>query len=215
MSDNIFCNDCCCTGKTGVRDEERISAFSQKLFSSIRGLGYFINDVSAIIDKDPALKGSPLAIGEVILYASFWALLFHRIAHLLHTLHLPFIPRLISQIARFLTGIEIHPGAQIGPGLFIDHGNGVVIGETAILGKDILLYHGVTLGGVDSRKGRRHPRLEDSVIVGAGAKILGAITIGRNAKIGAQSVILVDIPENSTAVGIPARIIRQKCRQFA
>jgi serine O-acetyltransferase len=117
------------------------------------------------------------------------------------------VPRFLSQLARFLTGIEIHPGARIGAGLFIDHGMGVVIGETAIVGDDVLLFHGVTLGGVDDRLGRRHPRLGDGVVVGAGAKILGPLDIGRGARIGAQAVVLADVPANATAVGIPARVI--------
>ena len=144
---------------------------------------------------------------EIVLYASFWAMFLHRIAHALHGLGLPFVPRLLSQVARFLTGIEIHPGAAIGRGLFIDHGMGVVIGETAIVGEDVLLYHGVTLGGVDSRSGRRHPRLGNGVMVGAGAKVLGPVTIGDGARIGAQSVVLSSVPAGRTAVGAPARIV--------
>jgi serine O-acetyltransferase len=168
---------------------------------------FFLADVAAIWRKDPALRGDPLRILEVPLYASFWAMLFYRLAHPLYWLGVPFVPRLLSQIGRFLTGIEIHPGAVIGWGLFIDHGMGVVIGETAIVGCDVLLFHGVTLGGVDARPGRRHPLLGDSVVVGAGAKILGAITIGSGAKVGAQSVVLSDVPPNATAVGIPARVL--------
>jgi serine O-acetyltransferase len=144
---------------------------------------------------------------EVILYASFWAMLFYRIAHTLHALGLPFVPRLLSQVARFLTGIEIHPGAVIGRGLFIDHGMGVVIGATAILGEDVLLYHGVTLGGVDDRPGRRHPCLGNGVMVGAGAKVLGPVTLGDGARIGAQAVVLASVPPGRTAVGAPARIL--------
>lgn len=167
----------------------------------------FREDVLAIWRKDPALRGNPLRASEVILYASFWALLFHRLAHPLYALGLPFLPRLLSQVARWLTGIEIHPGAVIGPGLFIDHGMGVVIGETAILGRGVLLFHGVTLGGVDGRSGRRHPRLGDDVTVGAGAKILGAITVGAGARVGAQAVVLASVPPGRTAVGVPAKLI--------
>lgn len=175
--------------------------------SALRSLPWFLSDVAAIRRRDPALRGGALKALEVVLYASFWALLFHRIAHALHALGLPFVPRLLSQVARFLTGIEIHPGAVIGRGLFIDHGMGVVIGETAIVGEDVLLFHGVTLGGVDARPGRRHPRLGDGVMVGAGAKILGPVTIGDGARIGAQSVVLASVPPGRTAVGVPARVI--------
>ncbi len=183
------------------------------ILSWLRGIGcaaerlaYFPADVRAIWRRDPALHGKALGFLEVPLYASFWALLFHRPAHFLGALGLPFIPRLLSQIARLLTGIEIHPGAVIGPGLFIDHGSGVVIGETAIVGEDVLLFHGVTLGGVDSRPGRRHPALGNRVLVGAGAKVLGSITVGDDAKIGAQAVVMKDVPSGATAVGIPARL---------
>jgi serine O-acetyltransferase len=168
---------------------------------------FFLADVQAIWRKDPALRGNPMRVLEVPLYASFWTMFFHRLAHPLYWMGVPFVPRLLSQIARFLTGIEIHPGALIGCGLFIDHGMGVVIGETAVVGCDVLLFHGVTLGGVDARPGRRHPLVGDSVVVGAGAKILGAITVGSGAKVGAQSVVLSDVPPNATAVGIPARIL--------
>ncbi len=190
-----------------------VGAFMKYLMGigcAARRLGYFPADVRAIWRQDPALHGKPLAFLEVPLYASFWALLFHRPAHFLNALGLPFIPRHLSQIARFLTGIEIHPGAVIGPGLFIDHGSGVVIGETAIVGADVLLFHGVTLGGVDSRPGRRHPAVGDRVLVGAGAKVLGALTVGDDAKIGAQAVVTRDVPAGATAVGIPARILESR-----
>jgi serine O-acetyltransferase len=173
--------------------------------AALRRIPYFFTDVRAIWRKDPALRGGPLRALEVVLYASFWAMLFHRVAHATQALGIPFFPRLISQIARFLTGIEIHPGAVIGKGLFIDHGMGVVIGETAILGSDVLLFHGVTLGGVGAEPGRRHPKLGDGVLVGAGAKVLGAITIGAGARIGAQAVVLTDVPPLATAVGVPAK----------
>jgi serine O-acetyltransferase len=170
-------------------------------------LGYFAADVRAIA-RDPAIRANPLALAEIILYASFWALALHRVAHFLRALGIPFVPRLLSQVARFATGIEIHPGATIGPGLFVDHGMGVVIGETAIVGANVLVYHGVTLGGVDSRPCRRHPLVEDGAVIGAGAKVLGPVTIGEGAKIGAQSVVLANVPPGATAVGIPARIVR-------
>ncbi len=177
---------------------------------SLMRVAFFPADVMTIWRKDPALHGRPLAFLEVPLYASFWAMLFHRVAHPLHSIGVPFLPRLLSQIARFLTGIEIHPGAVIGAGLFIDHGMGVVIGETAIVGDEVLLFHGVTLGGVDARPGRRHPLVGSRVVVGAGAKVLGAITIGEGAKIGAQSVVLADVPAGATAVGIPARVLQKQ-----
>ena len=174
---------------------------------ALRRIPYFLSDAAAIWRRDPALRGGAMKALEIVLYASFWAMFLHRIAHALHGLGLPFVPRLLSQVARFLTGIEIHPGAAIGRGLFIDHGMGVVIGETAIVGEDVLLYHGVTLGGVDSRSGRRHPRLGNGVMVGAGAKVLGPVTIGDGARIGAQSVVLSSVPAGRTAVGAPARIV--------
>jgi len=175
--------------------------------TALRRLPYFFSDAAAIWRRDPALRGGALKALEIVLYASFWAMLLHRLAHPLHRLGLPFVPRLLSQVARFLTGIEIHPGAVIGRGLFIDHGMGVVIGETAIVGEDVLLYHGVTLGGVDSRPGRRHPRLGNGVMVGAGAKVLGPVTVGDGARIGAQAVVLASVPPGRTAVGAPARIV--------
>ena len=161
----------------------------------------------AIWRGDPALRDGPLRALEVPLYASFWALLLYRIAHPLESAGVPVVPRLLSQIARLLTGIEIHPGAEIGKGLFIDHGMGVVIGQTAVVGQDVLLFHGVTLGGVDDRPGRRHATIGDRVLVGAGAKLLGAIRVGTDAKIGANAVVLSDVPDGATAVGIPARVI--------
>jgi serine O-acetyltransferase len=179
----------------------------RRAFAAMR---FFLADVRAIWRTDPALRDRPLRVLEVPLYASFWALLVYRLAHPLECLGLPFVPRLMSQLARFLTGIEIHPGAVIGSGLFVDHGMGVVIGQTAVVGRDVLLFHGVTLGGVDDRKGRRHARVGDRVVVGAGAKLLGPITVGSDVRIGAQAVVLSDVPEGATAVGIPARVVRTR-----
>jgi len=201
-------NPCCPFAGGAPRD------YLQAVKAAVKRMAFFASDVHAIWRKDPALRGKPLRVMEVILYASFWALLFHRAAHVLHVAGLPFIPRLLSQIARFITGIEIHPGATIGCGLFIDHGMGVVIGETAIVGCDVLLFHGVTLGGVDGRPGRRHPLVGDGVVVGAGAKVLGAISIGSGARIGAQSVVLTDVPLNATAVGIPAKVLMKTLNHF-
>jgi serine O-acetyltransferase len=179
---------------------------------ALAGIRFFFSDVQAIWRTDPALRDRPLRVLEVPLYASFWALLVYRLAHPLECLGLPFLPRLLSQLARFLTGIEIHPGAVIGRGLFIDHGMGVVIGQTAVIGRDVLLFHGVTLGGVDGRQGRRHARVGDRVVVGTGAKLLGPITVGSDARIGVQAVVLGDVPEGATAVGIPARVVRTQSR---
>ena len=140
-------------------------------------------------------------------YPGLQALLLHRLAHRLYSLRMPFVPRLISHLARFFTGIEIHPGAQIGQGVFIDHGMGVVIGETAIVGNYALIYQGVTLGGTGKESGKRHPTLGENVVVGAGAKVLGNLSIGDNVRIGAGSVVLRDVPPDCTVVGVPGRIV--------
>lgn len=142
-------------------------------------------------------------------YPGLWALLFHRIAHSLYKKGLRFLPRFISAIGQFLTVIDIHPAATIGRRVFIDHGAGVVIGETAVIGNDVLIYQQVTLGGVSTDKGKRHPTLEDNVVIGAGAKVLGNITIGENSKVGANSVVVNNVPTDSTAVGIPARVLKR------
>ena len=143
-------------------------------------------------------------------YAGFHALLFHRFAHWLLVKRVPFLPRALSQLARFITGVEIHPGATIGEGMFIDHGMGVVIGETTEVGDNVTLFQGVTLGGTGKHRGKRHPTLGNHIVVGAGAKVLGPITIGDYVKIGANSVVLQDVPEHSTVVGIPGEIVRIK-----
>ena len=156
-------------------------------------------------EKDPAAKG---AINILVNTPGIHAIMFHRVAHSLYNRKHFFTARLISQISRFLTGIEIHPGAQIGRRFFIDHGMGVVIGETAEIGDDVMLFHQVTLGGTGKDKGKRHPTVENNVIISAGAKVLGPIVIGENSKIGANAVVLHDIPKNATAVGIPAKVVR-------
>lgn len=161
-------------------------------------------DFRIIFDRDPAARNW---LEVLFCYPGLQALLFHRFAHWLYLLGLPFIPRLISHIARFLTGIEIHPGAAIGEGVFIDHGMGVVIGETAIVGDYALIYQGVTLGGTGKESGKRHPTLGENVVVGAGAKVLGNIQIGNNVRIGAGSVVLRDVPSDCTVVGVPGRIV--------
>lgn len=164
-------------------------------------------DIKNILNNDPAARSS---IEVFLLYPSVNAVLHYRIAHSLYKKRLFFLARLISQFARFLTGIEIHPGATIGKGLFIDHGMGVVIGETAEVGDNVTLYHGVTLGGTGKEKGKRHPTVGSNVVVGSGAKILGPIYIGDGSKIGANSVVLKDVPVNSTVVGIPGKIVSPK-----
>lgn len=161
-------------------------------------------DFRIIFDRDPAARNW---LEVLLCYPGLQALLFHRIAHQLHRWHLPLIPRLISHFARFITGIEIHPGAAIGKGVFIDHGMGVVIGETAIVGDYVLIYQGVTLGGTGKESGKRHPTLGNNVVVGAGAKVLGNLLIGDNVRIGAGSVVLRDVPSDCTVVGVPGRIV--------
>ena len=161
-------------------------------------------DVASVLEHDPAAR-SRLEI--YLCYSGLHAVWFYRINHWLWNHRLFLLGRFFSQIARWLTGIEIHPGAKIGRRLFIDHGLGVVIGETAIVGNDVTLYQGVTLGGTGKEHGKRHPTIEDSVVVGSGAKILGNITVGRNCRIGAGSVVLRNVPEDSTVVGVPGHII--------
>ncbi len=169
----------------------------------------FQKDWQAIFDRDPAAR-TPFGWLEVILsYSGFHAILAYRLAHFLNDLKIPLIPRLISQIARFLTGIEIHPAAKIGSGIFIDHGMGVVIGETTEIGNDVTMYQGVTLGGTGKERGKRHPTIGSNVVIGAGAKVIGNITIGDNSKIGAGSVVVHSIPEGCTVVGVPGEIVRR------
>lgn len=173
----------------------------KKVFSQIK------EDIQTIYEKDPAAEN---IIEVLFCYPGLHALILHRFAHKLNYWKIPFIPRLISNISRFFTGIEIHPAARIGRRFFIDHGMGVVIGATTIIGDDVLLYQGVTLGGTGNEHGKRHPTLGNNIVVGSGAKVLGNITIGSNSRIGAGSVVIDDVPENSTVTGIPGRIVRQK-----
>lgn len=161
-------------------------------------------DAKNINEKDPASKN---ILYVIFLYSGFHALVFYRIAHFLSNFELKFIARLISQIGRFFTGIEIHPGAKIGKRLFIDHGMGIVIGETATIGDNCTIYHGATLGGTGKDKNKRHPDLGNDVIVGCGAKVLGPIKIGNNVKIGANAVVLKDITDNNTVIGVPGKIV--------
>jgi serine O-acetyltransferase len=160
-------------------------------------------DVEAVFDRDPAAR-SWLEI--LVCYPGLHAVWFHRVSHWLWTHRFPLAGRFVSHAARFLTGIEIHPGAKVGPGFFIDHGMGIVIGETAEVAANVTLYHGVTLGGTSWKKGKRHPTLEDDVVVGAGAKILGPIRIGARTRVGANAVVVKDVPPDSVVVGIPGRI---------
>jgi serine O-acetyltransferase len=161
-------------------------------------------DIQAVFDRDPAAR----SVLEILLcYPGLHAVWGHRLSHWLWTHHLKLLARWVSQLARGFTGIEIHPGATIGPGFFIDHGMGVVIGETAEIGANVTLYHGVTLGGTSSSKGKRHPTLGDRVVVGAGAKILGAITVGESSRIGANAVVVKAVPPNSVVVGVPGQIV--------
>ncbi len=172
-------------------------------------------DFKACFDRDPAAC-TPFGFLEVIfLYAGFHAILIYRFTHLLYQIHIPFFPRLFSQLARFFTGVEIHPGAKIGPGFFIDHGMGVVIGETSEIGENVTLYQGVTLGGTGRDRGKRHPTLGDNVVVGAGAKVLGNIRLGNNVKVGAGSVVVHAVPDHCTVVGVPAEIVRKEGRKIS
>lgn len=164
------------------------------------------HDVKNIMDTDPAARNW---LEVLLLYPTVHALIYYRCSHFMYKHNRFFLARLISQLGRSFTGIEIHPGAKIGTGLFIDHGMGVVIGETAEIGNNVVLYHGVTLGGTGKHKGKRHPTIGNNVIIGTGAKILGPITIGDNSKIGANAVVLENIPANSTAVGIPAKVVNK------
>lgn len=163
-------------------------------------------DLRAPLSRDPAARGW---LDVVLSYPGFHAITAHRLIHALYRTGLPILPRFLSHVNRFLTGIEIHPAARIGAGFFIDHGMGVVIGETAELGEGVTLYQGVTLGGTSLQRGKRHPTLRDRVTVGVNAVVLGAITIGQNSRVGAGSVVVKDVPPNATVVGIPARVVLQ------
>jgi serine O-acetyltransferase len=170
----------------------------QNMFTTLR------HDVQAVFERDPAAR----SLLEVLMcYPGLYAIWAHRIAHWMWAHHIKLPARMLSQLARWFTGIEIHPGAIIGPGFFIDHGMGVVIGETSEVGAEVTLYHGVTLGGTSLAKGKRHPTLEDRVVVGAGAKVLGAITIGSDSRIGANAVVVKPVPPNSVVVGVPGQIV--------
>lgn len=164
---------------------------------------FFRSEIKATLERDPASTG---ALSVILTYPGLHAIFYYRFAHVLYNLKLPFLARVISQAARWFTGIEIHPGAIIGKGFFIDHGMGVVIGETTVIGDNVTLFQGATLGGTGKEKGKRHPTLGHNVVVGAGAKVLGNILIGDNVSIGANAVVVRDVPANSTVVGVPGRI---------
>ena len=166
----------------------------------------FLADLRAPTERDPAATSW---VDVILSYPGFHAIVAHRIIHALHATGLPILPRFLSNISRFITGIEIHPGATIGKGIFIDHGMGVVIGATAEVGENVTLYQGVTLGGTSLSHGKRHPTLGNNVTVGANASVLGAITIGDNSKVGGGSVVVRDVPPNATVVGVPARVVLQ------
>ena len=168
------------------------------LITSIR------KDIRAVFEHDPAAVNT---LEVLLAYPGFHARQFHRLAHTLFRWHIPILPRLISHISRFITGIEIHPGAKIGEGFFIDHGMGVVIGETSEIGDNVTLYQGVTLGGTSHLRAKRHPTLGNNVVVGVGAQLIGNITIGDNSKVGAGSVVVTSVPANATVVGVPGRVI--------
>jgi len=170
------------------------------MFGTIR------EQLDTIFNEDPAAKS---ALEIILCYPGFHAVVWHRLAHRLYRAGVPLLPRVLSQFSRFFTGIEIHPGAKIGRRFFIDHGMGVVIGETAEIGDDVLIYQGVTLGGTGNEKGKRHPTIGNHVVIGTGAKVLGSISIGNNVKIGAGSVVVHPVPDNSTVVGIPGRVVKR------
>ncbi|MBF0569312.1 MAG: serine O-acetyltransferase [Candidatus Omnitrophica bacterium] len=169
-------------------------------------LVFFFKEIRAIQERDPAAKS---VIEVLVLYSGLHAIVFHHLAHGMWKLKLPLFARMVSQFARWITGIEIHPGAVLGSGILIDHGMGVVIGETAIVGDNVTFYQGVTLGGTGKETGKRHPTLGNNIVVGAGAKVLGNITIGDNSYIGANAVVLQSVPPNTTVVGVPGHITKQ------
>lgn len=167
-------------------------------------MGIIREEMRVIKERDPAIKSS----AEVFLYPCFYAILFHRLGHFFYKHKMFFVARLISQLSRGLTGIEIHPGAKIGKGLFIDHGMGVVIGETCEIGDNVTIYHGVTLGGTGKDHGKRHPTIGNNVMISTGAKVLGPFKVGDNSRIAANAVVLQEVPEDSTVVGIPGKVVR-------
>lgn len=172
---------------------------------SVRAFAAIKKDLKAVVEHDPAAHNK---LEVAICYSGFHALVMYRFCHFLHTHRYFLLARILSGIARFLTGIEIHPGAIIGSGVFIDHGAGVVIGETTIIGNNVIIYQGVTLGGTGKDKGKRHPTIEDNVMICSGAKVLGPFTVGQGSKIGAGSIVLEEVPPNATVVGVPGHVVR-------
>ena len=221
----------CCSGRRRYRPERGVSALKQSgttdhrlcirtvvfcyLIEKIGGNDMFNRikrDVRVVFDRDPAAK----SVWEVLFcYPGLHAIWLHRIAHRLFKGGWVFLPRMIAYFSRILTGVDIHPGATIGEGLFIDHATGVVIGETAVIGNNVTLYQGVTLGGTGKEKGKRHPTIGDNVVVASGAKVLGSFKVGDNSKIGAGSVVLQEVPPNSTVVGIPGKIVWHEGRKVS
>jgi len=199
-NNNNFCAECLM--KLDFKTEEINQSQADINLQQI--LDFFISDVSCVFQKDPAAH---TLIEVLTSYPGIKAVLLHRISHFFHKLGMPFVPRYLSDIARELTAIEIHPGAEIGSEFFIDHGAGVVIGETAIIGNNVTMYAGVVLGGTNLKQGKRHPTIGNNVVIGTGAKILGPITVGDNVRIGANSVVIHDVPEGSVVVGVPGRIV--------
>ena len=169
------------------------------------------SDINAVFNRDPAVNN---IIEVILVYSGLHAIIMHRFCHCLYKMGLRTLPRIIAQVVRFFTGIEIHPGARIGRGFFIDHGMGIVIGETTEIGDNVTLYQGVTLGGTGKEKGKRHPTIGNNVMIGAGARVLGSIKIGNDSQIGAGSVVLKDVPSNCTVVGVPGRIIQREGRRI-
>lgn len=187
--------------QTNEISQETVNGNLQKI------LNFFVSDVSAAFNKDPAARS---LIEVLTSYPGIKAVLLHRIAHFFWIIGMPFVPRYLSEIARAQTGIEIHPGAKIGRDFFIDHGGGVVIGETSEIGNNVTLYQGVVLGGTTTHRVKRHPTLGNDIVVGSGAKILGPITIGNNVKVGANSVVVQDVPPNSVVVGVPGKVVSRE-----
>ncbi|MGI6145562.1 MAG: serine O-acetyltransferase [Clostridia bacterium] len=170
-------------------------------------MGWLKKNIQVVFERDPAVKSS---LEVILCYPGFHAIILHRLAHKLYNKKWFLLARIISQISRFLTQIEIHPGAKIGEGFFIDHGAGVVIGETTEIGDNVTIYQGVTLGGTGKEKGKRHPTIGNNVVISAGAKVLGSFKVGDNVKIGAGSVVLKEVPPNSTVVGVPGRVVKKE-----